>query len=64
VKPGEWIRHVGGHAGRELRVRVTELAQLMDCPANSNAGNPNPVTPEKEAELYLDRRRRMKRKNS
>jgi hypothetical protein len=44
-------------AGRELRVRITELAALMQGPANSNAGNPNESTPEKEAELYLDRRR-------
>ena len=35
----------------------------MNYPANSNAGNPSPVTPEKEAELYLDRRRQVKRKN-
>ena len=45
-------------AGRELRVRITELAALMQSPANSNARNPNESTPEKEAELYLDRRRR------
>jgi hypothetical protein len=51
------------HAGRELRVRVTELGQLMSCPANSNVRNPSPATPEKEAELYLDRRRQGKRKN-
>lgn len=41
------------HAGRELRVRVTELAELLHGPANCNgAGNPSPDTPEKEAELY------------
>jgi excisionase family DNA binding protein len=44
------------HAGRELRVRTTELAELMGTPANSNGGNPSGATPEKEAELYLDRR--------
>jgi hypothetical protein len=44
-------------AGRELRVRIAELAALMQSPANSNAGNPNESTPEKEAALYLDRRR-------
>ena len=51
------------HAGRELRVRVTELTQLMNWPANSNAGDPSPVTPEKKAELYLDRRRQVKQKS-
>jgi hypothetical protein len=43
-------------------VRITELAALMQSPANSNAGNPNESTPEKEAELYLDRRRQAGRK--
>jgi hypothetical protein len=38
-----------------LRVRTNELADLMRSPANTNAGNPNESTPEKEAELYLDR---------
>jgi excisionase family DNA binding protein len=51
------------HAGRELRVRVTELADLMQSPANSHARNPNQDTPEKEAELYLDRRRQVKQAN-
>ena len=50
------------HAGRELRVRTTELAKLLGTPANSNAGNPGEATPEKEAELYLDRRRLAARK--
>ena len=52
------------HAGRELRVRITELAELMGTPANSNGGNPSEATPEKEAELYLDRRRQAGRKRS
>jgi hypothetical protein len=50
------------HAGRELRVRTTELAELMGTPANSNGGNSSEATPEKEAELYLDRRRQAGRK--
>ena len=50
------------HAGRELRVRTTELAELLGTPANSNGGNPGEATPEKEAELYLDRRRQADRK--
>jgi excisionase family DNA binding protein len=45
-------------AGRELRVRISELAALMQSSANSNTGNLNESTPEEEAELYLDRRRR------
>ncbi len=36
----------------------------MHGPANCHgAGNPSPVTAEKEAELYLDRRRHVKRKS-
>lgn len=44
------------HAGRELRVRGSELAELMRRPAVM-AGNQNVLTPEKEADLYLERRR-------
>jgi hypothetical protein len=43
------------HAGRELRVRGAELAELMRRPAG--IGNREELTPEKEADLYLERRR-------
>ena len=43
------------HAGRELRVRGAELAELMRRPAA--IGNREELTPEKEADLYLERRR-------
>jgi hypothetical protein len=46
------------HAGRELRVRAAELAELMRRPAAmAGGGNQEVLTPEKEAELYLRRRR-------
>lgn len=45
-------------------MRVTELADLMQSPASFNARNPNEGTPEKEAELYLERRRQVKQKSS
>jgi hypothetical protein len=45
------------HAGRELRVRVAELVELMRSPAVNGIGrNQTELTPEKEAELYLRRR--------
>ena len=47
------------HAGRELRVRGSELVDLMRRPAvMAGTGNAEAMTPEKEAELYLRRRRR------
>ena len=46
------------HAGRELRVRGAELAELMRRPALiAGIGNREELTPEKEADLYLERRR-------
>jgi hypothetical protein len=46
------------HAGRELRVRGSELADLMRRPALvGGIGNREQLTPEKEADLYLERRR-------
>ena len=46
------------HAGRELRVRGAELAELMRRPAViAGIGNREELTPEKEADLYLERRR-------
>jgi hypothetical protein len=41
--------------GRELRVRGAELAELMRRPVG--IGNREALTPEKEADLYLERRR-------
>ena len=49
------------HAGRELRVRGSELADLMRRPAlMAGTGNRDELTPEREAELYLRRRRSAK----
>jgi hypothetical protein len=46
------------HAGRELRVRSSELAELMRRSAvMAGIGNRKELTPEKEADLYLERRR-------
>jgi hypothetical protein len=46
------------HAGRELRVRRSELSQLMQRPElPGDTRNEADATPEKEAELYLQRRR-------
>jgi len=44
------------HAGRELRVRGSELVDLMRRPAVM-AGNKKELSPEEEADLYLERRR-------
>jgi hypothetical protein len=44
------------HAGRELRVRGAELAELMRGAAGP-AGNKKELSPEEEADLYLERRR-------
>jgi len=49
------------HAGRELRVCGSELAELMRRPAAmAGTRNRDELTPEKEAELYLRRRRGLK----
>ena len=46
------------HAGRELRVRGSELTELMRRPAVvAGIGNREQLTPEKEAELYLRQHR-------
>ena len=46
------------HAGRELRVRSSELTELMRRPAvMAGIGNREPLSPEKEAELYLRQHR-------
>jgi hypothetical protein len=56
-----WVRLNRYHAGRELRVRGSELADLMRRPAvMAGTGNRDELTPEKEAELYLRRRRGTK----
>jgi hypothetical protein len=44
------------HAGRELRVLGSELAELMRQPPG-RAGNKKELSPEEEADLYLERRR-------
>lgn len=46
------------HAGRELRVRVSELADLMRKPPTSAGGrSDDDISPEEAAEQYLRRRR-------
>jgi len=41
-------------AGRELRLRSSELAELMRRPAvMAGIGNREELTPEKEADLYV-----------